>query len=203
MAFLLISFMFVIVNVNFRDSERSKELTPKLRWATLGYHHNWDTKYYSEDSRNDVPAELYELTRVLAKVNGFNDFKAQAAIINYYRMNSTLAGHTDNSEVDQHAPLFSISFGQSAVFLIGGLRQDESAMAILLRSGDVVAMTGDSRLRYHGVPRILRADVAPWDFDDESSTARDVEWRKAKTFISDVRINMNVRQVLRPGQLKL
>jgi len=27
-----------------RDAEKGKTLLQKLRWATLGYHHNWDTK---------------------------------------------------------------------------------------------------------------------------------------------------------------
>lgn len=26
------------------DDERAHKLLQKLRWATLGYHHNWDTK---------------------------------------------------------------------------------------------------------------------------------------------------------------
>jgi len=30
--------------VYFRDTEKGKLLLQKLRWATLGYHHNWDTK---------------------------------------------------------------------------------------------------------------------------------------------------------------
>lgn len=152
-----------------------------------------------------MPQELSSLTSTLATTLGFNDFKAEAAIINYYRMNSTLAGHADHSEVNISAPLFSISFGQSAIFLIGGLTQDDPAEAILLRSGDVVVMSGQSRLRYHGVPKILPATAAPWD--EESVNERDCVWRddwsKARTYISEARINMNVRQVLKPGQLTL
>ncbi|XP_028044923.1 nucleic acid dioxygenase ALKBH1 [Monomorium pharaonis] len=186
--------------------EKAKTLLPKLRWATLGYHHNWDTKLYSENSKSDMPTELSGLTSVLATTLGFSDFKAEAAIVNYYRMNSTLAGHTDHSEMNVTAPLFSISFGQTAVFLIGGLKQEDSANALFLRSGDVVIMSGSSRLRYHGVPRILPTSKAPWDDCEdncESPTYNLDDWRKAQTYITEARINMNVRQVLKPGQIVL
>lgn len=156
-----------------------------------------------------MPAELSGLTSVLAKVLGFQGFKAEAAIVNYYRMNSTLAGHTDHSEVNVAAPLFSISFGQTAIFLIGGSRQEDPADAMLLRSGDVVVMSGDSRLRYHGVPKILPAsNPVPWDDDRidnsvKSCTYDGSDWRKARTYIAEARININARQVLKPGQIVL
>ncbi|CAL1673198.1 unnamed protein product [Lasius platythorax] len=192
----------------FQKSERAKILLPKLRWATLGYHHNWDTKLYSENSKSDMPTELFGLTSILAKTLGFSDFKAEAAIVNYYRMNSTLAGHTDHSEMNVIAPLFSISFGQTAIFLIGGPKQEDPANAIFLRSGDVVVMSGSSRLRYHGVPKILSASKTPWDDNCEDSlretfTYNYDDWRKARTYIAEARINMNVRQVLKPGQIVL
>lgn len=70
-------------------------------------------------------------------------------------MDSTLSGHTDHSEKDLSQPLLSISFGLSAIFLIGGLTKQVRPKALLLNSGDVVIMSGQSRLAYHGVPKIL------------------------------------------------
>ena len=192
----------------FGNSGKARAMLPKLRWATLGYHHNWDTKLYSETSKTEMPEELSSLTSFVAESLDLADFKAEAAIINFYRMNSTLAGHTDHSEVNVSAPLFSISFGQTAIFLIGGLTQDDAASAVFLRSGDIVVMSETSRLRYHGVPKILPAGSAPWDDDDSHNNEehcmwdRD-DWNKAKAYISEARINMNVRQVLKPGQLAL
>lgn len=187
------------------NSGKRKELLPKLRWATLGYHHNWDTKLYSETCKSEMPSELSLLTSFLAKTLGFNDFKAEAAIINYYRMNSTLAGHTDHSEVNIEAPLFSVSFGQTAIFLIGGLKQEDAANAVFLRSGDIIIMSGKSRLMYHGVPKILSTSELPWDHETESNDNNQCEldpndWNNARDYISEARINMNVRQVLKPGQ---
>ncbi|CAL7939500.1 unnamed protein product [Xylocopa violacea] len=195
-------------DVCFRKSNRGKDLLPKLRWATLGYHHNWDTKVYSETCKTEMPIELSSLTSFLAQALGFNDFKAEAAIVNYYRMNSTLAGHTDHSEVNIDAPLFSISFGQTAVFLIGGLTQEDTANAMFLRSGDIVVMSAMSRLRYHGIPKILLASDAPWDNEELNDNYQHAkwdqdDWTKAKSYISEARININVRQVLKPGQSSL
>lgn len=82
-------------------------------------------------------------------------FHAEASIVNYYHMDSTLSGHTDHSEKDLSRPLLSLSFGQSAIFLIGGPTKQVRPKAILLNSGDIVIMSGDSRLAYHGVPKIL------------------------------------------------
>jgi alkylated DNA repair protein alkB family protein 1 len=55
------------------------------------------------------------------------------------------------------------------VFLLGGLGIDEKPTAMLIRSGDVVIMSGGSRLCYHGVPRILSADKMPWNDVDTVS----------------------------------
>ena len=46
--------------------------------------------------------------------------------------------------------------GQSCVFLLGGRTRETEPTAMLLRSGDVVIMSGEARRCYHGVPRIVR-----------------------------------------------
>jgi alkylated DNA repair protein alkB family protein 1 len=65
------------------------------------------SQLYSEDSRGPFPQDLAMLCQYVARVVGFNDFSAEAAIVNYYHMDSTLAGHTDHSELNKEAPLFS------------------------------------------------------------------------------------------------
>lgn len=189
---------------SYSDSDRAKDLLPKLRWATLGYHHNWDTKEYSEEARDPIPPDMASLVEYFARVIGFRNYTAESAIVNYYRMNSTLSGHTDHSEVNSEAPLFSVSFGQTAIFLIGGLSRDDPADALFIRSGDVVVMSEGSRLRYHGVPKILTADSSPWENDNrirsQSINEECKDWDRIKAYISQSRVNMNVRQVLKPGQ---
>ncbi|XP_063993987.1 nucleic acid dioxygenase ALKBH1 [Diachasmimorpha longicaudata] len=188
-----------------KGDRRAALLIPKLRWATFGYHHNWDTKHYTEENKIEMPIEVEEITKVIAKALGFDNFNAEAAIINFYRMNSTLAGHVDHSEDNLDAPLISVSFGQSAIFLIGGSKYEDPAHALFIHSGDVVVMSGESRLRYHGIPRIVRACKTPWDDEElrDDVLVDSKDWCTAKSFISDARININVRRVLRPEQMTL
>lgn len=111
------------------------------------------------------------------------------------------------------------SFGQSAVFLIGGKTLDEGGLPILVESGDVIVMSGESRLFYHGVPRILQAKVQLWNQVEQLSSEicenecflKEVQekvfdarlWEPFDCYVKKSRINMNVRQVLLPGQKSL
>jgi len=166
-----------------------KCLLDKLRWVTLGYHHNWDTKVYSNDMYTPFPDNLGQLSSLVARVVGCHDFKAEAAIVNYYHMDSTLAPHTDHSEIDQTPPLMSISFGQSAIFLLGGETRDVQPIAVYLHSGDVAIMAGPSRLAYHAVPRVIQCGLKPWLADCCES------WTDMDKYLETSRINMNIRQV--------
>lgn len=89
------------------QDNKNEDIINKLRWATLGYHHNWDTKIYSEDLKDTFPSDLAGLSKYFANALGYKDFNAEAAIVNYYHMDSTLSGHTDHSEQYLEAPLFS------------------------------------------------------------------------------------------------
>lgn len=172
---------------NHNPTDRVK-LKTALRWVTLGYHHDWDTKVYTEKKKNEFPRDLAELSSYVAGVLGFLEYSAEAAIVNYYPLGTTLAGHTDHSEKNLDAPLFSYrfdkemkviyyfivkckilfsSFGQSAIFLIGGPTTDIKPSAVFLKSGDIAVMSRESRLSYHAVPRILRG-THHWKLDSVS-----------------------------------
>lgn len=197
----------------------NKLLLNKLRWVTLGYHHNWDTKVYSETNKTKFPDDLKDMTAFLARLLGYGSFDAQAAIVNYYHMDSTLSGHTDHSERNLTAPLFSMSFGQTAVFLIGGETIDDLATPLFLRSGDIVVMSKSSRLCYHGVPKILQVDSQRWDTLDNEDESKchvnnsyqdtvkicldDNLWKPFGDYLTHSRININVRQVLFDGEKEL
>ncbi|KAL1502383.1 hypothetical protein ABEB36_007530 [Hypothenemus hampei] len=192
----------------------NKLLLDKMRWVTLGYHHNWDTKVYTENNRGQFPTDLKHMTEFLAKVLGFEQFSAQAAIVNFYHLNSTLSGHTDHSERNLNAPLFSLSFGQKAIFLIGGQQLEDQAIPLFLHSGDILVMSKDSRLNYHGVPKILQGDVSEWsspesesvpnEYDDVVKVCKDNSaWKPFGDYLKHSRINVNVRQVLFDGEIQL
>jgi alkylated DNA repair protein (DNA oxidative demethylase) len=52
-------------------------------------------------------------------------------------------------------PVISLSIGDTALFLFGGLRRRDPIEKIPLESGDAFVFGGPARLRYHGVSRIL------------------------------------------------
>jgi DNA oxidative demethylase len=79
----------------------------------------------------------------------------QACLVNYYREGAKLGLHRDEDEEDFAAPVVSISLGDTAVFRIGGLERQGKTETLKLSSGDVLVLGGASRLRYHGVDRVL------------------------------------------------
>jgi len=169
-----------------RDDITVLKSTPvwKLRWSTLGYHHNWDTKVYDTDTKCNFPLNLERLCSILADAIHFDAFQSQAAIVNYYRAGSTLCAHVDNSEHNLLPPVISLSFGLPAIFLIGGKTKATKPTAMYLPSGCAVIMSGPARLAYHAVARILPED-RPLPPDCDAIDA----------FLRHTRININVRQV--------
>ena len=66
--------------------------------------------------------------------------------------------------IAQGFPVVSISLGDTARFLFGGVRRRDPVDAIPLESGDAFVFGGPARLRYHGVSRIVPG-TAPVELD--------------------------------------
>lgn len=194
--------------LNIEPDEQQRRLIKKsMRWSTLGYHYDWTNKVYDENFKDEFPPALHELVATIADALGFENYKSEAAIINFYPIGSTLSAHTDHSEFFLDSPLFSISFGQSAIFLIGGLERDHEPLPILLNSGDVLIMSKQSRLCYHAVPRVFQCDRQAWSVNEDTTQCKELadedvqkcvnsdEWKPFENYLLDSRINVNVRQV--------
>ncbi|XP_069494017.1 nucleic acid dioxygenase ALKBH1 [Ambystoma mexicanum] len=189
--------------------QEPKTLLEKLRWVTLGFHYNWETKRYSPNHHTPFPSDLAFLSQQVAAACGFPQFQAEAGILNYYRLDSSLGIHVDESELDHSHPLLSFSFGQSSVFLLGGLRREEAPTPMFMRSGDIMVMSGSSRLLYHAVPRIVPCSggmALPSCFSQDSpgsstdpETCATEDWEVCAKYLLSSRINMTVRQVLGAG----
>ncbi|NWU98236.1 ALKB1 dioxygenase, partial [Upupa epops] len=190
-----------------------KSLLEKLRWVTLGYHYNWDTKMYSAKHHTPFPSDLAFLSEQVAAACGFWGFQAQAGILNYYHFDSSLGIHVDESELDHSRPLLSFSFGQSSIFLLGGLKREEAPTAMFMHSGDIMVMSGFSRLLYHAVPRVLpnpegtalplcldQALHSELPVDSVIEPSSDEDWQVCAKYLQSSRINMTIRQVLAEGQ---
>lgn len=92
------------------DVKVRDRLQVAMRWTTLGYHHNWETKIYDDVMQSKFPCDLSYMCKFFSCVLGFSHFIPQAAIINYYPIGTSLSGHTDHSELNLKAPLFSFRY---------------------------------------------------------------------------------------------
>jgi DNA alkylation damage repair protein AlkB len=138
----------------------------RVRMTCLGRHWNPLTYRYAA-TREDfdgaavppVPDDWVALASALAADAGFA-FTPDICLINSYSGDGRMGLHQDKDESPQSLasgiPVVSISLGDSARFVFGGLRRREPVETLLLESGDVFVFGGDARLRYHGVARILR-----------------------------------------------
>ena len=59
--------------------------------------------------------------------------------------------HQDRDEADVAHPIVSLSLGLAAEFLPGGLARGGTVQRQMLRSGDLLVLGGEARLRFHGV----------------------------------------------------
>lgn len=44
----------------------------KLRWATLGYHHDWDTKVYRKESYTPIPKIMDDISYLIISTVGYH-----------------------------------------------------------------------------------------------------------------------------------
>ena len=49
----------------------------KLRWSTLGLHHDWNSKVYSQDQCSPFPTKLSKLSKLFASAVGWTNYNAQ------------------------------------------------------------------------------------------------------------------------------
>jgi len=79
----------------------------------------------------------------------------EACLINLYDAHARMGLHQDRDEQALTAPVVSLSLGDSCIFRIGGNSRKGPTRSFRLHSGDGLALTGPSRLCFHGVDRIL------------------------------------------------
>jgi DNA alkylation damage repair protein AlkB len=135
-----------------------------VRMLCLGRHWNAMTYQYGL-TRDDfdglaappLPEAFAELARDAARSVGMA-IEPDLCIMNFYDSNGRMGLHQDKDEspesVSAGIPVVSISLGDSARFLFGGLKRRDPIDAITLQSGDAFVFGGPARLRYHGISRI-------------------------------------------------
>ena len=136
-----------------------------VRMLCLGRHWNGRTYAY-EPTRADydnlpappLPDSFRDLARAIARDAGM-PFDPDLCILNYYDADGRMGLHQDKDEAERSLaaglPVVSVSLGDTARFLFGGVKRKEPVESRLLESGDAFVFGGPARLRYHGVSRIV------------------------------------------------
>ena len=145
--------------------------TMHVRMLCLGRH--WNGKLYQyEPTRTDfddlpvppLPDNFKALARECAAAVGMT-LDPDLCILNHYDASGRMGVHQDKDETERSIsaglPVVSISLGDTARFLFGGLRRRDAVEAMPLESGDVFVFGGPARLRYHGVSRVIPGTSPP------------------------------------------
>lgn len=155
-----------------RAHTRERWYTPKMPDGTplrhplacLGYR--WKPYEYFEGDR-PIPGELILMAisgLVDARLEQYLPYSPDTGIVNYFPHGSSLGLHQDKSEsqecIEAGSPIVTLSLGDSAIFRLAGTYRDSPYQDIEVRSGDLLIMCGQSRLAFHGVPKIL-PDTCP------------------------------------------
>ena len=142
-----------------------------VRMLCLGKHWNGKTYKY-EATRSDfdnlpappLPDNFKCLARDLAHAAGMA-IDADLCILNYYDADGRMGLHQDKDESEPSlaagVPVVSVSLGDTARFLFGGLRRKDPVESRMLESGDAFVFGGPARLRYHGVSHIVPGSAPP------------------------------------------
>lgn len=127
-------------------------------WNALTYEYETNRSDFDRAVVPAIPASFASLAVDAAAGAGF-EMRPDLCIMNFYTADSRMGVHQDKDEspasIARGAPIVSVSLGDAARFVVGGLTRKDPLQPIILRSGDVVVMGGPSRLRFHGVTRIL------------------------------------------------
>ena len=146
--------------------------TMHVRMLCLGRHWNGKTYKY-EATRSDydgllappLPDEFRRLARDIAASVGMA-LDPDLCILNEYDdADGRMGLHQDKDESPESIaaglPVVSVSVGDTARFLFGGLRRRDPVETFPLESGDAFVFGGPARLRYHGVSRIVPGTAPP------------------------------------------
>ena len=133
-------------------------------------HAGWwsDAKGYRYETRNPangmpwpaMPDIFLRAVSACVANTPWPNFAPDACLINFYEPGAKMGLHQDRDEKDFTQPIVTVCLGGDADFQVGGPKRSDKTTSIIVRSGDVMIMGGESRLYFHGVRKIY-SDTSP------------------------------------------
>jgi DNA oxidative demethylase len=147
-------------------------------WVT-NREHGYRYQETHPETGQPWPAIPERLLRVWTDVTG-EVTPPNLCLINYYDSDARLGLHQDRGDSSLAAPVVSISLGDDATFVLGGLSRKDRTRRLELKSGDLIWFGGPSRLIFHGVQGIRHGTSS---------------LLKLAGFAEDGRINLTLRRI--------
>ncbi|KAH7050161.1 hypothetical protein B0J12DRAFT_710818 [Macrophomina phaseolina] len=168
-------------------------LASKLRWLTLGEQYDWPTRSYGI-TRTHFPHDLARLVTGL-----FPHIRPESGVVLIYSGKDYMPVHRDVSEQCERA-LASFSLGCDGIFVIAKDEGDGDTVAIRVRSGDCILLSGEARWAWHAMPRTIAGTcpehLAKWPVGTPGATEEEKRaYEKWKGYMAAKRINISCRQV--------
>ncbi|MGE4063939.1 MAG: alpha-ketoglutarate-dependent dioxygenase AlkB [Rhodospirillaceae bacterium] len=108
----------------------------------------------SEQPWPPLPEVFREAVALAVEGSPWAGFEPDACLINFYQAGAKMGLHQDRDERDFTQPIVTISLGDDADFLIGGLERADKTTAVVVSSGDGVLMGPPGRMLFHGIRKI-------------------------------------------------
>lgn len=122
----------------------------RFGWVTDRRGYRYEERHPDGMAWPPIPAEVLEIWQAVAEVARL----PECCLINWYAEGARMGLHQDKDESDFSCPVVSVSLGDEGLFRMGNEERGGRTESIWLRSGDVVVMGGEARLKHHGVDRI-------------------------------------------------
>jgi alkylated DNA repair protein (DNA oxidative demethylase) len=122
----------------------------KYGWHSDKSGYRYLQKHPAGTNWPEIPESIKSIWRALCPY----DPDPECCLVNFYGADAKMGLHQDKDEKCFDHPVLSISLGDDALFRIGGPQRSDPTQSIWLSSGDILVMSKESRLAYHGVDRI-------------------------------------------------
>ena len=101
-----------------------------------------------------IPGVFREAVALSLDGSPWPDFQPDACLINFYAPGAKMGLHQDRDERDFSQPIVTLSLGDDADFLVGGLTRTDKTTVLVVESGDALLMGPPGRLLFHGIRKI-------------------------------------------------